>query len=257
MITITPSTDSVKFVFDGNQYYLNDGSISYPLNSLSMTIDQSDVITFKSQSGDIVLGCPLEQLGKTKEEMEELYESSFVGGAGVTPEDVEELIEEAVSGKQDTSGMTAYTLTSTTDALNTVVTAHTANTTIHVTAADKASWDAKVDQADLEEAVSGKADTNDVNEALEVASRAMHELKDGKQDTSGMTAYTLTSTTDELSGTVTAHTANTTIHVSASDRANWDGAVTALGGNKIVALTQAQYDALTVKDAHTLYIITE
>jgi len=181
MITITPSTGAVKFDFDGNQYYLNDGSISYPLNSLSLVIDDSDIVSFKNQAGDIVLGCHLDELGKSKAEMEALYESSFVGGAGVTPEDVEEMIDEAVSGKQDISGMTAYTLTSTTDSLSGTVTGHTSDQTIHVTAADKTNWDAKVDQEQLD---------------------------------------------------------------------------SRLGGCSIVALTQAQYDALATKDSHTLYIIT-
>jgi hypothetical protein len=213
MITITPSTGAVKFDFDGNQYYLSDGSITYPLNALSMTIDESDIITLKNQAGDIVLGCHLEELGKSKAEMEALYASSFVGGAGVTPEDVEEMIDEAVSGKADTSGMTAYTTTATTDALNTVVTAHTANTEIHVSANDKTNWNAKVDRSDLD-------------------------------------AY---ATTTALNN----HTSDQTIHVTSTDKSNWDGAVTALGGNKIVALTQAEYDALATKDSHTLYIITE
>lgn len=249
MITIQPSSGAVTFVFDGNQYYLNDGSISYPLNTLSMTIDDSDIVSFKNQAGDIVLGCHLEELGKTKAEMEALYESSFVGGAGVTPEDVAEMIDEAVSGKQDTSGMTAYTTTATTDALNTVVTAHTANTIIHVTSADKTNWNAKVDRSDLD-------------------------------------AYATTTALDN-------HTANTTVHVTSTDKTNWDAkvdqadldeyamaddvnealevatralfdvrddatqALTQLGGNSIVALTQAEYDALTTKDAHTLFIITE
>ena len=42
----------------------------------------------------------------------------------------------------------------------------------------------------------------------------------------------------------------------AQDKANWDGAVTALGGLSLVKLTQAEYDALVDKDANTLYIVT-
>lgn len=185
MITITPSSGSVTFDFDGNQYYLNNGSIAYPLNTLSMTIDESNIITFKNQAGDTVLGCHLAELGKTKAEMEELYESSFVGstggGGGVTPEEVETMIDEAVSGKADTSALTAYATTQYVDS-----------------------------------SVSGKADTNDVNEALEVATMALFDVRDDATQ-----------------------------------------ALTQLGGNSIVALTQAEYDALTTKDAHTLYIITE
>ena len=67
--------------------------------------------------------------------------------------------------------------------LSGTVTSHTSNNTIHVTSDDKTKWN-KVDN---------------------------------KQDSSGMTAYTLTSTTNTLSGTVTAHTADTSIHFTTGD----------------------------------------
>lgn len=75
----------------------------------------------------------------------------------------------------------------------------------------------------------------------------------GKADTSAVT---------EVSDTLTAHTADTTIHVTSSDKSSWNGAatnasnaVTALGGLSLVKLTQAQYDALATKDSNTLYVI--
>ena len=54
-----------------------------------------------------------------------------------------------ISGKQDVSGMTAYTTTAVTSALNDVVTGHTADTTIHVTSTDKQAWNAKADLSDI------------------------------------------------------------------------------------------------------------
>ena len=75
----------------------------------------------------------------------------------------------------------------------------------------------------------------------------------GKADTSAVT---------EVSDAITAHTADTTIHVTSSDKSSWNGAatnasnaVTALGGLSLVKLTQAQYDALATKDSNTLYVI--
>ena len=65
----------------------------------------------------------------------------------------------------------------------------------------------------------------------------------------------LDATTDAINDVVTAHTANTTVHINSTERTNWNGAVTALGGLKLVKLTQAQYDALATKDANTLFII--
>ena len=45
-------------------------------------------------------------------------------------------MDAAISGKADTSAVTA---------VNNVLTAHTADTTIHVTSADKTAWNAKSD----------------------------------------------------------------------------------------------------------------
>ena len=72
----------------------------------------------------------------------------------------------------------------------------------------------------------------------------------------------LSSTVSELDYALTEHTADTTVHVTSAEKTSWDGAatnasnaVTALGGLKLVKLTQSQYDALQTKDASTLYII--
>lgn len=58
------------------------------------------------------------------------------------------------------------------------------------------------------------------------------------------------------------HTGDTTIHVTSSEKTAWNGAatnasnaITALGGLKLVSLTQAQYDAISTKDASTIYFI--
>lgn len=78
------------------------------------------------------------------------------------------------------------------------------------------------------------------------------------------------STVTSLNNVVTAHTADTTIHVTAAEKTSWNGAVTdvatvsastaantaALGGLKLVNLTQAEYDELETIDNSTLYIIT-
>lgn len=66
----------------------------------------------------------------------------------------------------------------------------------------------------------------------------------------------ISSDVSTLSGTVTSHTADTTVHVTSTDKTNWNGAVTALGGVKLVKITQSAYDQLQTKDPDTLYIIT-
>ena len=56
---------------------------------------------------------------------------------------------ETSGASQISTALNAKTDTATTSALNNVVTAHTANTTIHVTSSDKSAWNAKVDASDL------------------------------------------------------------------------------------------------------------
>ena len=72
----------------------------------------------------------------------------------------------------------------------------------------------------------------------------------------------LSSTVSELDYALTEHTDDTTVHVTSAEKTSWDGAatnasnaVTALGGLKLVKLSQSQYDALQTKDPNTLYII--
>ena len=185
-------------------------------------------------------------------------------------------VETALSGKQDVSGMTAYTQ-------NSDFTGHTANTSIHVTPAQTAAWDAKSDFSgsynDLSNkptiptsasqltndagyitssALNGYATTGDVQTATnDMATKTwvgqqgyltQHQDISGKQDVSGMTAYTETSA-------FAAHTDNTTVHTTAAEKTSWNGAVTALGGLKLVKLSQTQYDNLQTKNNSTLYVI--
>ena len=148
-------------------------------------------------------------------------------------------ITQSVSGKADTSAVTSVS-----DSL----TAHTANTTVHVTAQDKTNWNAKSDFSGNYNDLSNKPTipsktsdlTNDSNFAttsdVQTATNDMatktwvgqqgyltqHQDISGKQDVSGMTAYTTTATTSALNDVVTAHTANTSIHVSAEQIAAWN-----------------------------------
>ena len=172
------------------------------------------------------------------------------GGSSYTAGDGIDITNDVISvtGKADTSAVTSVS-----DSL----TAHTANTTVHVTAADKTAWNAKSDFSGSYNDLSNKptiptsasqltndsgyitssaldgyateayvtAATNDMATKTWVSQQGyltQHQDISGKQDVSGMTAYTTTATTNTLSGTVTAHTADTTIHVTAQDKTNWN-----------------------------------
>lgn len=122
-------------------------------------------------------------------------------------------------------------------------TGHTTNTSIHVTTAQTAAWDAKSD-------FSGSY--NDLTDKPTIPTVPTSNTA-FTNDAGYITANDITGKTDVTA--FTAHTGDTTIHVTSSDKTSWNGAVTALGGLKLVKLTQSQYDALVNKDNSTLYVI--
>lgn len=122
-------------------------------------------------------------------------------------------------------------------------------------------------QTMIDDSISGKADTSAVTEAISAA-------VSGKADTS---------TVEAISNGLTAHTSNSAIHVTANDKSTWNGKQDALvsgsniktvnnesllgsgnieieGGNNVVEVTQAEYDALVTAgtvDLSAIYVITD
>lgn len=217
------------------------------------------------------------------------------------------LAESIAEQGYQTSGDVQNAITAATTPINSTLTAHTANTDIHVTTEDKTAWNAKADISDIP-SVSGYADSVKFNSAskyvefyhggtggtkvfeydaspflidgmvqnVEVKNVAgsgtclvisfntdagkqdinipisnIFEASNyytktevdaelsGKTDNSTFTAYTSATDTaisgkasqsdlDTLSRTVTAHTANTDIHVTTSDKTTWNGKQDAL-----------------------------
>jgi len=222
------------------------------------------VISFNTDAGKQDINIPISQI--------------FDASNYYTTAQTDTKITEATSSKVDNTTYTAYTAATATeignklavsdfntysgavdtligekasqtsvDTLNETGTSHTANTDIHVTAADKTNWNNKSDFSgsyndlsdkptipsktsdltnDSDFATSGYVQTvtNDMATKTWVGEQGYITSADisGKQDVSGMTAYTLASTTDVLSGTVTAHTANTEIHVTTEDKSKWN-----------------------------------
>lgn len=105
MIQLEALDKSVKFSFSGSQYYLNDGTIEVPINSLALIDDGSNMVTFKkADSNDVFIQAPLSEFGMTKEELAEFYETNMVGAvgggeSGVTSGDVQSMIDESISRK--------------------------------------------------------------------------------------------------------------------------------------------------------------
>ena len=182
MITLNASGGSVTFTFSGNSTYLNDGTITIPVNSLALIIDESDMVTFKkSASNDIFVSANIAEFGMTKAELESWFKENAVGSTGgggdITSGEVQTMIDESISGKADSSAVTeeisaavsgkadtsyvdsavsgkvdtntytAYTA-ATDSALSgktdtSAFTAHTSDTTVHVTSAEKSTWSSK------------------------------------------------------------------------------------------------------------------
>lgn len=237
MVTITTTGSSVIFEFENCPTYLQNGTIEVPKNSLALTLDNSNMATFKkAASNDIFVSVSLDELDMDEEELMEVFaEMCSTGGS---EEEIQELsgkvstisgqvssntsdistlsgqvaskadssavteeIAAAVSGKADSSAVTEEitAVSNDVETLSGTVTSHTSNNDIHVTTQDKSYWDGKADASDIEAAVSGKADSSAVTEEITAA-------VSGKADTSSLTE----------------HTSDSTIHVTSQDKTNWD-----------------------------------
>lgn len=107
MITLQNLGDSILFTFDENDKYLNNGTISVPMNSLILVTDDSEMATFrKAASNDIFVSALYSDFGMTKAELEEWYAENMV--SEVTEEDVDEKIAEAV-GEESERAISAET----------------------------------------------------------------------------------------------------------------------------------------------------
>ena len=366
MITLTKSGNAIVFEFDDNSHYLNDGTIEVPVNSLTLVTDDSQMATFrKAASNDIFISATYDELGMSKADLETWFKENAFDTGGVTEEWVEEYVSESISGKADTSDVQEIasdvstvsgdvntlsgSVNALTGAVNTItgdvstlsgqvqsnettLTAHTANTDIHVTASDKQNWNNKSDfsgsyndltdkptipvvptnvsafnndagyvtQTNIDAAVSGKVNTTDFNtysantdarlsEDEEVTAAALNALDEKKLDASAYTPTDLSNyyTKSETSGatqistalaskadTATTYTksqvdtaiatkqdtlvSGTNIKTINNESILGSGNITIeAGGNNVIELTQAQYDALTDIDPDAFYIITD
>ena len=221
MITLTNTGNSIKFIFSGNTMYLNDGEIEVPYNSLTLITDESGMATFRRIDGDIFISARYEEFGMTKAQLEAWFKINACnsggggsGGSGMTPYEVQAMINEsisgkaeytyvdyAVSGKVDTSAFTAYSAA--TDAaleekvdeayVNAAVSGKV-DTTTFTSTMDRVDYDLglKADESYVDTLMSTKADTSAVTQSIEAA-------VSGKVDTSIFSAYTAATDT-ALSG---------------------------------------------------------
>lgn len=110
MISLQKIDNVIKFTFQNNDHYLQNGTIEVPVNSLSLVTDESEMFTFKkSATNDVFVSGLYSEIGMTKAELETFYKENMVGstGGGTDSGMVQTMIDESISGKADTSAVTA------------------------------------------------------------------------------------------------------------------------------------------------------
>lgn len=142
-IQLSKNGNAVKFDFDDNSHYLNDGTIEVPVNSLTLVTDESNMFTFKkAASDDIFISGLYSEIGMSKAELIAWYKDNMVGstgGGGVTSGDVQTMIDESISGLAESSAVTE-----------------------EISEAVSGKADTSAVTQSINAAVSGKADTSDV-----------------------------------------------------------------------------------------------
>ena len=144
-IQLSKNGNAVKFDFDDNSHYLNDGTIEVPVNSLTLVTDESNMFTFKkAASDDIFISGLYSEIGMSKAELIAWYKDNMVGstgggGGGVTSGEVQTMIDESISGLAESSAVTE-----------------------EISEAVSGKADTSAVTQSINAAVSGKADTSDV-----------------------------------------------------------------------------------------------
>lgn len=175
MVNLTKQGDAIRFTFSNCPHYLNDGTIDVPVNSLTLVVDESDMVTFrKSASNDIFVSTLISEFGMSKAQLIQWFKENMVGGGGVTPTEVQSMIDESISGKADTSAVT-----------------------VSINAAVSGKADTSAVTQSINAAVSGKVDSSEFDIKEEVVASALTDLHDS---VSALTADIQTITDETLDG---------------------------------------------------------
>ena len=143
MINVSKQENGVLFTFTNSDKYLyGSGTIEVPFNSLSIIQDESDNITLrKSASNDIFISARYDtDFGyASKEEAVNALKEILYDEAGISEEEVQQMIDAATSGIP--SSQVIEQLRSDVNAVSGTVSSHTADTTVHFTGTQKSNYD--------------------------------------------------------------------------------------------------------------------
>lgn len=123
MVNFYKQQDNFLVEFEDNQLYLNSGKMSIPMNTLSLTIDESGIATFKKAvNGDVFFSglieeCSFDGTSATKETIDDLFAQTCTaptGGGGADPETTVTDVEISEDGTEmdfvNASGDTVYSV---------------------------------------------------------------------------------------------------------------------------------------------------
>ena len=231
MITVSKQENGVLFTFENSDKYLyGSGTIEVPFNSLSIIQDESDNITLrKSASNDIFLSARYDtDFGyASKEAAVEALKEILYDEAGISEEEVQEMIDAATSGipssevveqlRRDVNAVSGEVDTKQ-DILTAgenitisgnVISADAGNNIIELTQAEYDALETKDPDVLYIITDAQEINMNDYYTKSEVdASIAT------KADSSALTA---------VNNVLTTHTANTEVHVTQAEKNTWNG----------------------------------
>lgn len=196
--------------------------------------------------------------GLTPEDVEEIVNESISGMP--TTEDVEEIVNESISGMPTTEDVDEKIASAKTEieseipSLSGYATEQWVEDKHYITGVDLSDYALKTDIP-----TSNSAFTNDENYITSAYTYDKQTI-DNKIDEAVISGGSVTSASvqtqidQSISGKTnqsdfSAHTANTTVHITSAERNTWNGKANVWHG------TKEQYDAIQNKDANTIFLI--
>lgn len=220
---------------------------------LEVSGSQLTASSFKTINGQTIVGSGNISIEGSGGGQANVIEVVKVNGTALNP-DANKAVNITVptSLSQLTSAHThsEYATTGTVNTLNNTVTAHTANTTVHVTAAEKNTWngkqDAITDLASIRTSAATQSDWNATSGVAQILNKPTIPTSLSQLDSAHThSEYATTGTVNTLNNTVTAHTANTTVHVTAANKAQWNNAISGVLFNGATATVSNHVAAIT------------
>ena len=147
------SFDASPFLIDGMVQNVEIKDVTISGESVTCL-----VISFNTDAGKQDINIPIADIFDasnyyTKAETDDEIDAKIAAASGVTTGQVQTMIDQSISGKADTTAVTAAIDAATSGKadttavtqVNNALTAHTSNADIHVTASDKTTWSGKQD----------------------------------------------------------------------------------------------------------------